>query len=151
MLHVYILLSFLEMKYFMSWFFNCFQNELFSFQIYNIVRLMAAQSLQFLDMDGFWGERKTNEERYYSDSFIKNVIVIKGSSFMCSIFSHGSNVYVRRSIKTNYSRKMEAQNLMEGGRGRGFRRCRPNYPNKPIVRQLKCQMVDSGGTTKVSD
>ena len=39
---------------------------------------MAAQSLQFLDMDGFWGERKTNEERYYSDSFIKYVIVIEG-------------------------------------------------------------------------
>ena len=52
-------------------------------------------------------ERKPNEERYYSDSFIKNVIVIKGSSFMCSIFSHGSKVYVRRSIKTNNSRKME--------------------------------------------
>ena len=39
---------------------------------------MAAQSLQFLDMDGFWGERKTNEERYYSDSFIKYVIVMEG-------------------------------------------------------------------------
>ena len=39
---------------------------------------MAAQSLQFLDMDGFWGERKTNEERYYSDSFIKYVVVMEG-------------------------------------------------------------------------
>ena len=38
---------------------------------------MAAQSLQFLDMDGFWGERRTNEDRYYSDSFKKYVIVIE--------------------------------------------------------------------------
>ena len=39
---------------------------------------MVARSLQFLDIDGFWGERKINEERYYSDSFIKYVIVIEG-------------------------------------------------------------------------
>ena len=39
---------------------------------------MDTQSLQFLYMDGFWGERKTIEERYYSDSFIKYVIVIEG-------------------------------------------------------------------------
>ena len=29
-------------------------------------------------MDGFWGEMSSNEERYYSDSFIKYVIVIEG-------------------------------------------------------------------------
>ena len=39
---------------------------------------MVAQSLQFLDMDGFWGERKTNEERYNLDSFIKYVVVMEG-------------------------------------------------------------------------
>ena len=29
-------------------------------------------------MDGFWGETSSNEKRYYSDSFIKYVIVIEG-------------------------------------------------------------------------
>ena len=47
---------------------------------------MAVRSLQFLDIDGFWGERKTNEERYYSDSFIKYVIVIEGFN-ECVLFS----------------------------------------------------------------
>ena len=39
---------------------------------------MDARSLQFLDMDEFWGERKTNEERYNLDSFIKYVVVMEG-------------------------------------------------------------------------
>ena len=38
---------------------------------------MAAQSLQFLDMDGFWGEIKTSEERYYSDSFMSSKVLMK--------------------------------------------------------------------------
>ena len=33
---------------------------------------------------------------------------------MCSIFSHDSKAYVQKSIKTNNSRCMEAQNNMEG-------------------------------------
>ena len=44
---------------------------------------MVAQFLKFLDMDGDWGERKPNEERYYSDSFIKNVIV---SQLLMNVF-----------------------------------------------------------------
>ena len=47
---------------------------------------MVAQSLQFLDIDGFWGERKTSEERYYSASFIKYVMVIEGFN-ECVLFS----------------------------------------------------------------
>ena len=39
---------------------------------------MDARSLQFLDMDEFWGERKTNEERYNLDSFIKYVVLMEG-------------------------------------------------------------------------
>ena len=35
---------------------------------------------------------------------------------MRSIFSHGSKVCVRRSIETNNSRWMEAQNNMEGAK-----------------------------------
>ena len=35
---------------------------------------------------------------------------------MCSIFSHDSKAYVQKSIKTNNSRCMEAQNNMEGAK-----------------------------------
>ena len=76
---------------------------------------MAARSLQFLDMDGFWGERKTSEERYYSDSFIKYVIVIEGFNEDV-LFSNGNKVYVRRRKKTHNSRWMEAQDIMDGAK-----------------------------------
>ena len=80
-------------------------------------------------MDGFWGERKNNEERYYSDSLIKYVIVIKGFNENVLFLAMESRFMYQGGKIPQF--KMDGDPRQYGG-AKGFRKCRHHEPTNPL-------------------